>query len=323
MESVAGHSARQDALEAWQRWQSARRPLDRDEAIFELWQLCEKVIWAAAKAVAEKFGGRRHVTVSEWRLRNGLTEEDVRYAAFPAVLNAAKGFKPDQGAAFQTYAYYFILGEISTLTSSEDLLSEAGGSEAGELQDAAEDAQLARRETRDMWYLLELDTTLDGPGRGGDLARHLEALSSIELRQLHAWLTENQERAIEQYGFGRWGFLHFCVGFRATVKEMPPEVRQQNTFDGMSSVGPLQGVTFRADGKKWDQMLPVQADMLLRAGLKKSAVAKQLDQPWSTFKDMKKRMEDLGFDSSQFTLDQTDAAIRGKQPGRPTKKRKT
>jgi hypothetical protein len=323
MESIADRTSRQEALSAWRRWRGARHWRERDKVAVELWQLCENVIWAAAAEIAAKFGGHRHVTVPEWRLRNSLSEEDIRYAAFPAVMKAAKGFDPDKGAAFQTYAYKFILGEIRRLVAKEDALVHATqtvlfGPEC--TQDVPQDEQSVGEEPRDMWYLLELDSHNGGPGQKSDLGRCLDPVKPLELRQLQKWLEENRERAIEHYGYGRWGFLHFYTGFTAIVSEMPPEVQHQNLFDGVSSVGPLQGVTIRSDGKKWDQMLPVQADMLLRAGLKKSAVAKQLELSWSTFRDMKKRMDALGFDSSKFTPDQADAAVRGEKRGR---KRKT
>jgi hypothetical protein len=65
----------------------------------------------------------RHVTVPEWRHMQGWAEEDVRYKAFPAVGEAAKSYDPCKGAAFQTYAYYFIRGEIlRTLTKEDGLL---------------------------------------------------------------------------------------------------------------------------------------------------------------------------------------------------------
>jgi hypothetical protein len=315
MESAAGRSAHQEAVEAWRSWRKARRQRDRDKAAFELWQLCEYVVWGAASELAEKFGGGRHVTVPEWRLRNGLSEEDIRYAAFPAVMEAAKGFDPDKGVRFQTYAYKFILGHLRGLVTTEDALSVAG-----EWQDIdIEEEQPGGAQRRDLWYLLELDSCLDGPGKGGELARYLERLSPVELRQVQQWLEENRARAIKHYGESRFGFLHFYAGFAAMVDEMPLEAQKQNLFDDMSRVGPIQGVAIRADGEKWDHMLPVQADILLRSGLKPSAVARQLGQPWSTFKDMRGRMKDLGFTSSRFTADQVDAAVRGKKRGRPPK----
>jgi hypothetical protein len=323
MDSATPRSANQEAVEVWRRWQRARRQRDRDKAAFELWQLCKNVIWGAAKELAEKFGGDRHATVPEWLFRNGLSEDDIRYAAFPAVMKAAKSFDPDKGAAFQTYAYKFILGELRSLVAAEDVLfstteSVLFGSHDG--QDIAEHEQPTKEEPRDMWYLLELDSENGGYGHSSDLGNCLAGVHHTELRQLQRWLVENRERAIEHYGHVKWGFLHFYAGWAAMVDEMPPELRHQNPFDGMSSVGPLQGVTLRADGKKWDQLLPVRADMLLRAGLKKSAVAQQLDLPWSTFRDMKKRMDDLGFDSRRFTPTEADAAVRGEKRGR---KRKT
>ena len=325
MERVAAHSARQDALEAWQRWRGARRRGERDKAAVELWQLCEKEIWAVAKELARKFGGSRDVTVSEWRLRNGLSKDDIRYAAFPAVMKAAKGFDPDDGrAAFQTYAYKFILGELHSLVATEGALfstTESSLFDSEDVQNATQDEEPAKNEPRDMWYLLELDSNNGGPHQKSDLGRCLSAMKAPEFRQIQGWLEENRERAIEHYGIGRYSFLRSYAGWAAFVDEMPPEVRYQDFFEGMSSVGPLQGVTIRADGRKWDQMLPVQADMLLRAGLKKSAVAERLRIPWSTFKDMVKRMKDLGFDSGSFTSDQAATAVRGEKRGR--KKRKS
>jgi len=61
------------------------------------------------------------VTIPEWRLRNGLLEDDARYAAFPAVMKAAMGFDPAKGATFQTYAYKFIPGEIRSLVTTVSL----------------------------------------------------------------------------------------------------------------------------------------------------------------------------------------------------------
>jgi hypothetical protein len=326
MESAKDHSAKQETVRVWQRWRRARRRRERDNAALELWQLCENEIWGAAKELARKFGGEQPMTVPVWRLRNGLSEDDIRYAAFPAVMKAAKGFDPRKGAAFQTYAYKFILGELRSFVAAEDVLFSTTenvlfNTEDG--QDIAEDEQPIQKEPRDMWCLLELDSDNGGPDQRSDLGNCLAGAHHVELRQLQGWLEENRERAKEQYGYGRWGFLHLYAGWAAMVDEMSPELRHQKVFEGMSSVGPLQGVTIRADGKKWDHMPAVQADMLLRAGVKKSAVAKLLDQPWSTFKDMKKRMDELGFDSSRFTLDQADVAVRGKPRGRPPKKPST
>src|SRR5688572_21793444 len=97
MDSVTGYSVNQEAVRVWQRWCKAKRRRDRDRAAFELWQLCENEIWGAATELAKKFGGVRHVTVPKWLFRNGLSEDDVRYAAFPAVMEAAKGFDPRKG----------------------------------------------------------------------------------------------------------------------------------------------------------------------------------------------------------------------------------
>jgi hypothetical protein len=238
-------------------------------------------------------------------------------------MKAAKGFDPHKGATFKTYAYKFILGELRSLVAAEDVIfstTESTLFDSEDGQNIAEDEQPAKEEPRDMWHLLELDSNNGGPGRRSDLENCLADLHHVERRPLQGWLDENRARAIEHYGFGKWAFVHFYTGWAAMIDEMPPEVRHQNFFDDVSSVGPLQGVTFRADGKTWDQMLPVRADMLLRAGLKKNAVAQQIEVPWSTFKDMKKRMDSAGFDSSSFTPDQADAAVRGEKPGR---KRKT
>jgi hypothetical protein len=326
MDSATNHSAHHETVAVWQRWRRARHRRERDNAALKLWQLCENEIWGAAKVLASKFGGDEHITVPVWRLRNGLSEDDVRYAAFPAVMKAAKGFDPGKGAAFQTYAFKFILGELRSLVAVEDVLFSTTESvlfESGDGHDIAEDEQPTQSEPRDMWYLLEVDSENGGPGQRSDLGNCLTDAHHTELRQLQGWLEENRERAIEKYGYGKWDFLHFYAGWAAMVDEMPPEHRHRNLFEGMLSVGPLQGVTIRADGKKWDQMLPVQADILLRAGVKKSVIAKELGQRWSTFKDMKKRMEDVGLDSSRFTPDQADAAVRGKPRGRPPKKPST
>ena len=278
----------------------------------ELWRCCEGVIWKAAATIAEKFGKDRQVTVPEWQFRHGLDNDDMRYEAFPAVMQAAKGFDPDKGASFQTYAYGFILGRLRAMVVTEDALCDAR-SDASELRGIAEDAQASREPVLDMWHLLELHTDDVGPA--------LAHLCAPELRQIRAWLDDVKDRALAEYPPVRWGYLRFYTGFAAMVDELPPEERRKDVGSGVSRLGPLQGVAILADGKRWDLVLPVRADLLRRRGLSERAVARALNMPRTTYQDMRRRMEDAGFTSERFTPDRAAAVVRGRRRGRPRKRR--
>jgi len=63
---------------------------------------------AALRRLAERLSAKRneYITVPAWLSMHGLSFDDAHAEAFPAVLQAAKGFKPEQGTKFSTYAHY-------------------------------------------------------------------------------------------------------------------------------------------------------------------------------------------------------------------------
>jgi hypothetical protein len=103
------------ALRQWRRWRRARFGRERDEALFELWQLCKPEVWAAVKRLATKLSENRgspgSISVPVWLAMHGMDEEEVRHIAYPGVWRAAQVFDPAKGT-FQTYAFYPILREI-------------------------------------------------------------------------------------------------------------------------------------------------------------------------------------------------------------------
>jgi hypothetical protein len=104
------------ALREWRRWCRARFQREREDALIKLWKLCKPEVWAVVKKFAadlsESRGSPGSISPQVWLLMHGWTYEGASYIALPGVWKAAEGFEPAKGT-FQTYAYWFILGEIS------------------------------------------------------------------------------------------------------------------------------------------------------------------------------------------------------------------
>ncbi|MBA2443564.1 MAG: hypothetical protein H0V53_14380, partial [Rubrobacter sp.] len=158
------------ALRQWRRWSRAKTRLEKDRAIFALWELCEAETWEAASHLADRLSGafreNEKLTVPHWLAMHGMSEDDTRYAAFPAVAKAAELFHPARGT-FQTYAYSFILGELYRKASRGDALNIAAAEdELSGWEPVAKDGPGAHsgQETFDLWRLFELDLA---PAPGG------------------------------------------------------------------------------------------------------------------------------------------------------------
>ncbi len=310
MLGLSAEDRREKALRAWWRWYRAKRKRDRDAAIFDLWSLCEPEVWHAAAELAKKLGEatKRHITVLEWLVRHGLDEDDIRYAAFPAVAKAAKGYDPHAGASFQTYAYSFILGELRSSIVTRDALNLSG-----ELPEVAESEETIEGQL-DMWSLFELDSHNGGLGKYSDRGALLESLDADTLTQIRNWLEENKERAIEAYGFGEWSRLALAAGFGALAKQLPPSLCHASPFADKPKDGlPLQAVAIRADGKTWNLALPIRAEILRRQGLSGRAIAELLGLPWSTYRELRTRIDKRDFSLDRFTVDDLDVVARGNQ----------
>lgn len=106
------------------------------------------------------------------------------------------------------------------------------------------------------------------------------------------------------------------------LERLPPNALRTDPFadkpkDGLT---PLQGVAIRADGKTWDLDLPIRAEVLDldKQGKRKRQTARQLGMKWSTYRDLRQRMEKQDFSLDRFTTEELDAIARGNQ-GRSSK----
>ena len=174
MDSLANRH--DEALRQWRRWLRARVGRERDEALFELWQLCEREVRAAIKMLATKLSETRGspggISVPVW---HGMDEEEARHIAFPGVWRAAQGFDPAKGT-FQTYAFYFILHEIYGHVRAVGMLPD------GEVRDT----DAPDRDERDLFreHLLPLTHALPPGSRFEHVLQMTAALPSEDLDDL-------------------------------------------------------------------------------------------------------------------------------------------
>ena len=305
-----------EALKVWRRWKSARFPRDRDRAIVQLWWLCEEEIWAVAAELAGRLGEalESHVTVSAWRYAQGWTEDDVRHRAFPAVGEAAKGFDPRKGAAFQTYAYYFIKGEFVRAVVKNDGLVVAAHMDE-EMVAALPEGSVETTDGRDVWRLFELDNT---PKPGGSELGKMLALDSETLYELRDWLDEHKERASEVYDARQWFQVRTMVGTSAWLTRWEESAQPDSElgFGGRGAL-PIEGIAVDiSTGRTVDVMKPLEAHLLKRrlGGAGDRIVAERLGVSKDKVRRWRVRMSEQGFDPSSFTTDDL-YGIANEKPG--------
>jgi hypothetical protein len=294
-----------EALRAWRRWKSGRFPRDRDRAIVQLWWLCEEEIWAVARELAERLGEAlgRHITVPAWRHAQGWTEDDVRQRAFPAIGEAAKGFDLRKGAAFQTYAYYYIKGEFLRAVPKQDGLVVAVQIDE-EIAETLSDRDSEAGDGRDVWCLFELD---DAPKPGGSELGRALVLDSETLYLLRDWLDENRERASEVYDARQWFQVWTMVGTSAWLTHWQ-EISSPGLGLGFADSGvlPIKGVAIdTSTGRTVDIIKPLEAHHLKHraGGMSDRTVAGRLGVSKDKVRRWRLRMSEQGFDQSGFTAD--------------------
>ena len=102
------------------------------------------------------------------------------------------------------------------------------------------------------------------------------------------------------------------------MEQLPQDVRHADLFAGKPKDGlPMQGVAIRTDGKSWDLDAPIRAKFLEQQGKRKRQTAELLGIPWSTYKDMRKRMDKHSFSLEHFTPHDLEAIARGNQGRKP------
>lgn len=258
----------------------------------------------------------RHITVPVWLHAQGWVEEDVKYRAFPAIREAAKHFDPHKGA-FQTYAYYFIKGELLAALTSEDGLVVAEQVDE-EIVGALSEGDSNTLDERDIWHLFELDFS-PKPG-GSDLGKAL-MLDSQTLYLLRGWLEENASRASDHFGEWRSDWVRNTVGTlafaRRWVEIAPPDAGTPSKNTGTL---PIEGVAVDlATGRTVDVTKPLEAHVLKRrmGGASDRTIAKHFGVSKDKVRRWRLRMSEQGFDPSKFTLDDLYGAANEKPGPKP------
>jgi hypothetical protein len=166
-----------------------------------------------------------------------------------------------------------------------------------------------------LWDLFALDPHNGGWEKRSDRGAVLRRLDAKTLRKLRDWLDENKERAVEHYGYGKWGLLRAEAGVGACLKPLPADTQLlPDTEDDL----PLRVVAVRTDGKKWDLNVPIRAELLrLRRRYRSERdMARRLAMPKTSYRDLRSRMRRLGFTLERFSADDLWAAVHGNKRGR-------
>lgn len=337
---------RDEEQRLYREWKAGKTKRRREAALLQLCRRCRPALKSALKHLAKKYGEKReeYISPEAWLEKHNLTDEDIQELLVLSVIEAGEHFDPARAKdnnKFSTYTYYFIVGKLHAAASVRDGINHVDAGFDAETYDEHIHTQETGTHKRDkgrrrpipggsitlvgedptdkrLRFLMELPTDDGGYGRQNSLGRFLDTLNTNELVQLRDWLEENKARAIELYGQHK--LAYFIVPFSAFVAQLPPEA-QQAPWPGTESQTdlPMQAEALRTDGKRWDLMLPMRAEQLLRSGLSERAVARRLGVPWSTYKDMRKRMKAAGFSSYKVTLDEPLPIVRGKKRGRKPK----
>jgi len=274
-----------------------------------------------------------------------ITNEDAQQLTVLAVMEAGEKFDPDRAEGnnrFTTYVYSFIIGKLYAAASAQDAMNHLDSSDldesacperayvqgtatwkkvGGKRQPVPGGFEVPNQEERTdvrLRFLFGLDTTDGGFGKVHSLGAFLNSLDTEALVRLRDWLDENQERATQLYGHHRWHTVRFLVSCSAWVERLPQDVRYADAFVHKPKDGlPMQGVAIRTDGKKWNLDAPIRAALLEQQGKRKRRTAELLGMPWSTYKDLRKRMDKQSFSLERFTPHDLEAIARGNQGRKP------
>ena len=120
------HKRRAELDGAFKRWSTAKNEREREVWLVCLWELCRPEIRRAVKELATA----ENVSMKSWLKRRGLGLDEVSYAAFPAVKDAATRYDPAHasGASFSTFAMKYIKGEVAR--TGRDFALGAGAAES-------------------------------------------------------------------------------------------------------------------------------------------------------------------------------------------------
>jgi hypothetical protein len=340
VESSQRDREREEELALFREWKTAKSKRRREAALLKLCERSEAALGNALKHLATKYSDRQDENIAphEWLKIHGMTRAEVSQIVVLAVVEAGRTFDPERAKGnnrFTTYTRNFIVGKLSSTASVRDPLNHAHAgfnestfdeyiqttlawkkSSEGRQSIPAGFSAIDQEECADdlLRYLVELPTNDGGFGKVNSLAQCLRTLSVDVLGQLRDWLEENQQHAVELYGRNRLHYLYLLVRFEVWSKQLPPNVRHANLFaDKRGDALPLRGVAIRTDGKAWDLTNPIHAMILEQQGKGQRQIAKLLAMPWSTYKDMRRRMKERGLSLSEFTPDDLDATARGEQ----------
>jgi hypothetical protein len=166
-----------------------------------------------------------------------------------------------------------------------------------------------------LWDLFALDPHNGGIGKFSARGEVIDRLSPRTLIRLRRWLEENSDRAIEVYGFGRWKGLRDSVALIALLKQIPSGT--QLLPDEPEGGLPLQGVSVRADGKKWDLTKPIRAELLRRQRryFSEREMARILGIKRTFLRNMLGRMKKAAFTLDRFAPNVLDKIVRGEDRG--------
>jgi len=165
-----------------------------------------------------------------------------------------------------------------------------------------------------LWDLFALNPDNGEWGEFSDRGKVLMQLDTHTLTKLRNWLEEEgRDWAVKDYY--TWRRLRSEVGLHALLAPLPPKMQLlPDTKDGL----PLQIGAVRTDGKKWDLNVPMRAEFLRRFPryFSERDVAKLLDMAPSSYRRLRKRMDEENFTLDRFTTDILDRIVRGKKRGR-------
>jgi hypothetical protein len=173
-----------------------------------------------------------------------------------------------------------------------------------------DETSAARPNKASLWDLFKLDPYNGGWKKYSDRGTVLGRLDAKTLGKLRDWLDKNKDRAVDDYGHGRWASLRADVGFGAWLKQLPPDMYLgPDTEDTL----PIQAVAMRTDGKKWDLNTPIRAELLRRLPryFSERDMAGLLEMPRTTYTGLRDRMKKRGFTLEKFTVADLWAVVHG------------
>jgi hypothetical protein len=176
-----------------------------------------------------------------------------------------------------------------------------------------------------MWDIFDQSLIDGGQGRYTSLGDALGRLGAAALERVAEWLEEHAEEATNERGRDARQVFNVVTTAKSMAMLSAMAVEEPHQPDGRHSTLPLAATAYTRGGRALDLTRLIELDRMRRRRgyISRRAFERDVEEklgiPRSTAQEIVGRMEEIGFSSNKFTLEDWIYIAVGRDRGRPTR----